>query len=316
MSARVLTVDCRYYKAEFACSYLRIEGAGAGAEAAYIDTGTSSSVPLLLEALQHEGLVPAQVRWIIATHAHLDHAAGAGTLAEQCPQATILAHPKAARHLVDPARLEASARKVYGDGPFEMLYGPSLRPIPQSRVRSLEDNEEVELGNSRLRFLHTRGHANHHGCIHDPELSTVYTGDSFGLRYPALQSGGLFVFPSTSPTDFDGPEALRTLERILSCGVTSFRPTHYDAVPDVVESAAQLKTDLEFSMELLDHAIRAPVDDGIDEFCFNALRKHYSERVTALQIPFDAEQWSHLELDLGLNAAGIAHVARKCRLQS
>jgi glyoxylase-like metal-dependent hydrolase (beta-lactamase superfamily II) len=316
MSARVLTVDCHYYKSEFACSYLRIEGAGSAAEAAYIDTGTTSSVPLLLAALQREGLVPAQVRWIIATHAHLDHAAGAGALAEQCPQAKVLAHPRAARHLVDPARLEISARKVYGDGPFEKLYGRSLRPIPQSRVRSLEDNEEVELGNSRLRFLHTRGHANHHGCIHDPALSTVYTGDSFGLRYPTLQKGGLFVFPSTSPTDFDGPEALRSLERILSCGVTTFRPTHFDSVPEVTESAAQLKGDLEFSMELLDHAIRAPSDDGMDEFCFNALRKHFSERVEALRTPFDAEQWSHLELDLKLNAAGIAHVARKCRLQA
>lgn len=316
MSSRVLTVDCHYYKAEFACSYLRIEGEGSGAEAAYIDTGTSSSVPLLLAALQREGLRPDQVRWIIATHAHLDHAAGAGLLAEQCPQATVLAHPKAARHLVDPTRLEASARKVYGDGPFEKLYGPSLRPIPQNRVRSLEDNEEVVLGNSRLRFLHTRGHANHHGCIHDPELSTVYTGDSFGLRYPSLQTGGLFVFPSTSPTDFDGPEALRSLERILSCGVTSFRPTHFDSVSEVAESAAQLKGDLEFSMELLDQAIRAPEDDGMDAFCFNALKKHFSERADRLRTPFDAEQWSHLELDLRLNAAGIAHVARKCRLQA
>jgi glyoxylase-like metal-dependent hydrolase (beta-lactamase superfamily II) len=312
---RVVTIDCLYMQQNFAASYLRIGGHGASAEAAFIETGTAASVPRLLEALQREGLDRGQVRWIILTHAHLDHAAGAGALAAELPNATVLAHPKAARHLIDPTRLEASARKVYGDAPFEMLYGRKLIAIPASRVRSVEDNEEVGLGGARLRFLHTRGHASHHCCIHDPMLSTVFTGDSFGLRYPALQKGGIFVFPSTSPTDFDGPEALATLERVVSCGVRSFFPTHYGEVREVVEATIQLKGDLEFSMEVLDEAIRRGEEGDLDEFCRGRIFGHYDRRMEQEGLKFGATEWALLSMDLKLNAAGIAHMARKCRVE-
>ena len=311
---RVVTIDCLYMHPAFAASYLRIAGTGADAEAAFIDTGTATSVARLLEALQREGLDRSQVRWIIPTHAHLDHAAGAGILAAELPGAMVLAHPKAARHLIDPTRLEASARAVYGDGPFEMLYGKSLSPIPAARVRAVEDLEEVDLGGAKLRFLHTRGHASHHICIHDPALATVFTGDSFGLRYPSLQKGKLFVFPSTSPTDFDGPEALATLERVVSCGIQSYFPTHFGEVREVVEAAVQLKSDLEFSMGLLDEAIRWGDDVDLEKSCRERIQEYYERRVENEELRFDAADWALLNLDLKLNAAGVAHVARKCRI--
>jgi glyoxylase-like metal-dependent hydrolase (beta-lactamase superfamily II) len=214
---------------------------------------------------------------------------------------------------VDPSRLETSARQVYGNSVFESLYGTRLQEIPESRIRTLEDNASLDLGSSKLQFLHTRGHANHHFCIHDPDLSTIFTGDSFGLRYPDLQRHGLFVFPSTSPTDFDGLEALKTVDRIVGCGASSFYPTHFGRVDELHEAAGQLRRHLHFALELLG---RVPVqslsrEGALESWFFAELRRFFEDISEQRSHSFDAIEWRHLELDLKLNAAGLAHAARK-----
>jgi glyoxylase-like metal-dependent hydrolase (beta-lactamase superfamily II) len=178
----------------------------------------------------------------------------------------------------------------------------------------MEDNEEVPLGASRFRFLHTRGHANHHMCIHDPALATVYTGDAFGLRYPALQRSGLFVFPSTSPTDFDGKAALESIDRIVSCGARSVRPTHFGEVEDVVGAAVQLRSHLEYSSRLLERTILEAPEDGMEKWVLNELRKEFERVIARDGHSFGNDEWSWINLDLELNAAGLAFVARKCRV--
>src|SRR4051812_12512714 len=185
-----ITIDCDVLP-RFTAAYLRVDGA----ECAFIETHTAHALPRLLAALASAGRAPGDVRWIVVTHAHLDHAAGAGTLLARCPNATLLAHPRAARHLVDPARLVASATSVYGAARFAELYG-RIDPIPEARVRALDDGATFELGTSTLRVHHTAGHAKHHLVVDDPALRTVYTGDTFGLVYPALQRGVRFALAS------------------------------------------------------------------------------------------------------------------------
>ena len=188
------TIDCDYLYPRYAAAYLRI----AGDEAAFIEANTGHAAPRLLDTLARSALRPEQVRWVIVTHVHLDHAGGASALMRACPNATLLAHPRAVRHLVDPSKLVASATAVYGAERFRELYG-NVDPIDAARVRALDDGESVALGDCDLRFVHTRGHANHHFVVHDPALDAVFTGDAFGLSYPALQRAGRFAFPSTSP---------------------------------------------------------------------------------------------------------------------
>jgi len=290
-----------------------VDSVGQNPELAWVDTATAQSVPLLLKTLKDEGYYPEQVRWIIVTHAHLDHAGGAGVLASYCKNAQVLAHPRAARHLIDPSRLEMSARKVYGDESFEALYGKRLEGIPPARVVPMEEGSEVELGRSRLQFFHTRGHANHHFCVLDSSLSTVYTGDAFGLRYPSLQGQGLFVLPSTSPTDFDGVEALKTIDRILALSVKSYYPTHFGQVGEVQEAAEQLRVHLEFSIRLLEEATHSFSTPELESRIHQGLVRYYRDHLEARGQFFDSHQWRQLDLDLQLNAAGLAHCARKTR---
>src|SRR5690554_526018 len=135
----IVTIDTGYVRPGFCAAYLVIEQG----RAAFIDTGTGQSVPRLLAALDTHGLQPADVDWVIATHVHLDHAGGAGPLMRELPNANFAVHPAGARHMLDPSRLEASAREVYG-GEYDRHHGP-LTPIPQERLRSVDDGQVLEL---------------------------------------------------------------------------------------------------------------------------------------------------------------------------
>ncbi|HUP58293.1 MAG TPA: MBL fold metallo-hydrolase [Bdellovibrionota bacterium] len=309
MSTPVITIDCQYVQPRFAAAYLITEGK----RAAFIDNNTTHSVPHLMKALEQAGRRPEDVELIVITHVHLDHAGGTSRLAELCPQAAVLAHPRAAPHVIDPSRLVSSARKVYGEDAFDQLYG-EIRPVDASRVRAIDDGETVSLGSRKLTFLHTRGHANHHFCIHDPAGGAIFTGDAFGLRYPDLQRDGLFAFPSTSPTDFIPEEALKSIDRIVATGAAAAYPTHFGALPEVKEAAAQLKEHLEWSAELLERATRSSLaPEELDGFCQGELRAHYETWLAQHGRRFGDDDWRLLNLDLELNGAGIAHVARKRR---
>jgi glyoxylase-like metal-dependent hydrolase (beta-lactamase superfamily II) len=221
MARQIRTIDCHYIRTGIAASFLVHDGG----EGYFVEANTFHALPHLLKALDEEGLGRDRVRWIAVTHAHLDHAGGAFALLDACPQAKVLAHPRTARHLIDPDKLVLSAKKVYGEKTFAELYG-DIRPIPADRVHPVEDGEEIPFQGSMLRCIHTRGHANHHFCLVDPLLDGIFSGDSFGLAYPVLQRKGLFIFPSTSPTDFDPDAALDTLDKIVNTGVRSVFLTH------------------------------------------------------------------------------------------
>ena len=194
------------------------------------------------------------------------------------------------------------------------MYG-TIEPISELRVRSVENEERIPFGQGTpLRFFHTRGHANHHFCIVDAETSTVFTGDAFGLAYPALQGNGLFIFPSTSPTDFDYEEALKSIDGIVATNARQACLTHFGAVKDLPSAAAQLREHLAFSQATLEAAARSNWGVGeIDAFC---AQKHqdYFESLMAREGFHAWSEWrSLLQLDIELNAQGIAHAARKKR---
>lgn len=295
---------------KFTATYLRV----AEGECAFIETHTVHALPRLLATLEAQGKRPEDVRWVVVTHAHLDHAAGAGALLARCPNATLLAHPRAARHLVDPSKLVASATAVYGEKRFAELYG-TIDPIPQERVRALEDGETFELGDATLRVLHTQGHAKHHFVVDDPATGSVYTGDAFGLVYPALQKDGKrFAIATTSPTDFDPVEARKSIDRIVALGEPAACLTHFDEIRDVAEVARQLHVWIDRSENWLDEAARsaAPVAE-MTAHIQAELRKAIEQDTKSRGIVFGEAEWKVLALDIELNAQGIAFVADKMR---
>ena len=308
-SRRTITIDCNYLEPRFAAAYLLIDGD----QAAFVDNNTAYSVPELMSALKREALSPEQVRYVIITHVHLDHAGGTSALMKLCPNATLLAHPRAARHMIDPSKLVSSAVQVYGEERFRALYG-EIGPIEASRVREMADRETIEFGTGKLEFIHTRGHANHHFCIWDPGAGEIFTGDSFGLCYPDLQANGLFVFPSTSPTDFDAALAKESLRKIVGTGARVAYLTHFGGVTDLEGAATQLDEHLDFSEALLKESQNSSCSDvELERFCRERLDRHYRDVFTRLKIQSEPKLWKLIEMDLELNAQGLAWVAAKQR---
>ena len=305
--SRRITIDAEYVVPDAAACYLRIEKD----EAAFVETNTAHAAPRLLAALQAEGMHPEQVRWIAVTHVHLDHAGGAWALLRACPNATVLAHPRAARHLIDPGRLIGSATAVYGAERFAALYG-SLEPIPAERVRVVEDGETLELGGAPLHFLHTRGHANHHFVIHDPGVESVYTGDTFGIAYPRVQRAGRFAFASTSPTDFDPAAARESIDRILALGARSACLTHFGAIEGLEATAAQLHWWIDRSEALLEEAIPLAPEEA-DRRLLAGVQGLMDEAAGRRGLALDEADRALLALDVELNAQGLAWVASKRR---
>jgi glyoxylase-like metal-dependent hydrolase (beta-lactamase superfamily II) len=301
------TIDCEKAAPEFVASYLRV----AGEECAFVDTNTAHSVPLLLDALALHGRRAEEVRWVVVTHAHLDHAGGAGALMEVCPNATLLAHPRAARHLIEPSKLVASAKSVYGEETFASVYG-RITPISAGRVRALEDGESFELGDANFRVFHTAGHAKHHFVIDDPATETVYTGDAFGVVYPRLQRAGCFAIASTSPTDFDAEEARKSIALILGLREKSACVTHFDEVRALDAVASQLVEWVDLSEQWLEDAVRS----GDDPFSlapkFEALmRAEIENKAARIGLALDAADHAAIGIDVNLNAQGLAFVAQK-----
>jgi glyoxylase-like metal-dependent hydrolase (beta-lactamase superfamily II) len=296
------TIDCDVLP-RFTAAYLRV----AGEECAFVEAHTAHALPRLLGELEKHGRRPEDVRWVVVTHAHLDHAAGAGALLAACPNATLLAHPRAAGNLIDPTKLVSSAMRVYGEARFAELYG-EIVPIAEERVRALDDGATFELGDATLRVLHTAGHAKHHFVVDDPALGTVYTGDAFGLVYPALQRSGRFAIASTSPIDFDPAEARRSLDTILALGEPHACLTHFDAVDDLSEVAAQVRAWIDRSEAWLNECLAsdAPLE---------AQTKRVADayRAALAGWSFRSEDWALLATDIDLNAQGIAVAADRRR---
>lgn len=299
------TIDCDVIPENTAC-YLRI----AGDECAFIEAHTAHSVPRLLAALEAHGKKPEDVRYLVVTHAHLDHAAGASAVLKACPNATMLAHPRAAKNLIDPANLVAGAEAVYGRAKVEELYG-RIDPIPAERVRILADDEEFELGDAKLRALHTAGHAWHHFAVDDPATSTVYTGDTFGVIYPRLQRSGLFMFPTTSPTGFHAAEAHKSIDRITALGREAICPTHYGECRDIALAAKQMHHWIDISDALVKEgaASGAPLPE-VEKAIASKLHDAFAK-----ELPFTPTEkdWAGLASDIEINAQGLAVAAMGVR---
>jgi len=305
------TIDTHYLgRPEFAAVYLLIENQ----RAIFFDNNTNAAVPGLLTELKRHGLTPEQVEYLVITHVHLDHAGGTSAMARACPNATILAHPRAAPHIVDPSKLVASASAVYGQEEFQRLYG-NIEAVPADRVRVMKDEEALRFGSRELRFLHTRGHANHHCCIVDSGSNAIIAGDAFGLHYPALQRAGTFAFPSTSPTDFEPELARESVRRLVAERPSCIYPTHYGAVTDIDTAAGQLIRHLDFAERLRDEAEASDrADEALEGYCRARLQDYFSGLLDALgSVSHDATLRAVIQLDIDLNAQGIAFAANKRR---
>ncbi|HYW05834.1 MAG TPA: MBL fold metallo-hydrolase [Longimicrobium sp.] len=209
-----------------------------GGELAVIESGPGSTLPALLDGIRAAGHDPGAVTHILLTHVHLDHAGGAGELLRSTPRATVYVHPRGARHLTRPERLLASATRIYGDR-MERLWG-TIIPVPEDRLRVLDDGDEVRIGRRILRAIDTPGHAVHHHAYHDPDAGLLFSGDVGGIRFP----GVAHVRPPTPPPDIDVVAWLGSIRRMRELGAHRILPTHFGGADDVEWHLDDLETRL------------------------------------------------------------------------
>jgi len=152
-------------------------------------------VPDIQKAAEKLGL--SHPEYIIPTHIPLDHAGGLGKLAEIFSQTQIVLNRQGAKHMVEPSRLIKSTRMAFGDD-FEKIYG-SIVPLPESRLRLVEDGDKLELGGRQLLIIHTPGHASHHIASFDTKTRGLFCGESLGLIY----GPGYPPLPAVAPPSFD-----------------------------------------------------------------------------------------------------------------
>jgi glyoxylase-like metal-dependent hydrolase (beta-lactamase superfamily II) len=196
-----------------------------------VETGSQTSVPSLLATLDSMGIGATDLSAVVVTHIHLDHAGGVGDVAAAFPNATVYVHEKGARHLVDPAKLVASAALVYGDL-LDSLYG-RLTPTEAARVQVLDDGDTVEVGGGRtLTAIDSPGHAKHHLAVLDSTSGILFAGDAVGVRLP---DAGV-LRPATPPPDFDLDLALASLHKFAARRPTGVALAHFGLVPDPLDS--------------------------------------------------------------------------------
>ncbi|WP_224240192.1 MBL fold metallo-hydrolase [Hyalangium gracile] len=256
----ITAIDTEYMRPGMAAAHvIAHEG-----RAAFVDTGTTHSVPYLLAALDELGLAREAVDYVLLTHVHLDHAGGAGRLMQALPNARAVLHPRGAPHMVDPTKLIAGSIAVYGEDVYRELYG-ELVPIPAERVMTTHDGQRLSLAGRELELLHTPGHALHHHTIVDLSHRNLFTGDTFGLSYRELDTeSGAFIVPTTTPTQFDPEQLIASVDRLLGYAPRALYLTHYSRVTDVPRLGELLKLQIrEFVAIALRHRDAADRHEAI-----------------------------------------------------
>lgn len=220
-----------------------------GDEPTIVDPGPSTTLDRLVGALAEHGVGSEDLRHVLLTHIHLDHAGSTGHLMELFPNATVHVHEDGASHMVDPERLVSSTRRTFGEL-HDRLWG-EVKPVPKDRIRTWRSEEDG--GVAGLRPIHTPGHISHHLAYLDEEDGTLFAGDSMGI---ALSGGP--QHPPTPPPAVNLPDWARTLEVIGRIGPQRFGATHFGLYADVEARRVQLKEGLEG----LEARVRAAIEVG------------------------------------------------------
>ena len=208
---------------------------------AIVDTASNHALGRTQGALAALGLGPESVDYVVLTHVHLDHAGGAGAMMAAFPGARLVVHPRGARHMADPAKLFAAVETVYGAERARSLYG-TLVPVPDARILAAADRQTLPLGERMLEVLHTPGHAKHHLCLFDHASRSAFTGDALGIAYRELEAEGRpFLFPTTSPSQFDPQYMEASVDRVLALAPEALYLTHFSRVVPTAPVVARFR---------------------------------------------------------------------------
>ena len=302
----ISAIDAQFHRPKRAAIHLIVENG----KMALVDTGTTSSIPGVISVLQEKNLAIEDVDYIILTHIHLDHAGGASHCMRVFPNARLVVHPRGARHMADPGKLISGAIAVYGEAEFKRVYG-EIYPIDKKRIIEAPDESRIELNGRSLLFLDTPGHARHHNCIYDEKSNSFFTGDTFGVSYRELDVNGMeFVFPTTTPVQFDPDAAHASIDRIVRFNPEYAFLTHYSRI-------SHLERHAESMHELIDAHVS--IARNVQNYTDSAATSRFDAIRAALQALLLQRIRSHgctmpeeditnlLYSDIRLNTLGLEH---------
>ena len=227
-----------------------------------VETGPGSTLETLLAGLNDHGVAPRDIRHVLVTHIHLDHAGAAGWWAKQ--GATVYVHPFGAPHLIDPSKLIASATRIYKDE-METLWGDIL-PAPPEKVIPVQDGQVIEAGGLSFTAIESPGHARHHHVYHLGDVA--FSGDAAGIHFPDSP----WIDVPAPPPEFDLEAWQVTIDKIRTLKTTTLYPTHYGATQEVDVQLAGLQIALEEVVEF----VQSLIDEGLDR---DQMVDRYSQRL-------------------------------------
>ena len=254
----------------------------AGSELLLVDPGPASTLAALEQGLRLAGHPLAAVTGVLLTHIHLDHAGGVGVLVRRHPHLRVYVHRYGAPHLVDPARLLASARRLYGDR-MDALWGAVL-PVPETALRALDGSERLRLGSRCLEVAYTPGHARHHVSYYDPDTGVAFVGDTAGIRIDNRP----FVLPVTPPPDIDLRAWRETIRRLRTWAPRLLCPTHFGPAMPVPEHLREFERRLRAWADIVRRDLAAGTDDAT---AAAALRRRVAGELVAAVGAEDAERY-------------------------
>ena len=229
---------------------------------ALIDPGPSSTLPTLQAALEQAGMRLSDIRLILLTHIHLDHAGATGTLLRDRPDVRVYVHEKGARHLVDPEKLIASATRLWG-ADMDRLWG-EVRPVPSAAVIALSGGERIEAAGRAFAVAYTPGHASHHVSYYDADSGVAFVGDTAGIRL----GPGAFVLPPTPPPDIDLEAWRHSLDCIAGWRAETLFVTHFGPHAPAGAHLTEMADHLELIAGLVRASLERPGDDEAREAWF------------------------------------------------
>ena len=302
----ISAIDAQFHRPKRAAIHLIVENG----KIALIDTGTASSIPGVLSVLQEKNLTVEDVDYIILTHIHLDHAGGASHCMRAFPNAKLVVHLRGARHMANPDKLVSGAIAVYGEAEFKRVYG-EIYPIDKKRIIEAPDESRIELNGRSLLFLDTPGHARHHNCIYDEKSNSFFTGDTFGVSYRELDVNSMeFVFPTTTPVQFDPDAAHASIDRIMRFNPEYAFLTHYSRIGHLEQHAESMHELIDAHVSIAKNAQNYP--DLATTRRFDAIRAALQalllQRIRSHGCTLPEEDITNLlSSDIRLNTLGLEH---------
>jgi len=199
-----------------------------GPKPTLVDCGYASSYKSVLAGLAEVGVMPTDVRYVIPTHVHLDHAGAAGRLLMEMPNAQVVAHERGAPHLINPARLIESSTRVFGPAVMA-LYGVP-EPVPSERITATGKEASLDLGDGlSATLIHTPGHAPHQISVVLDRTNVMFTADAVGIVYPGIRA----LIPTTPPPSFNPMELVATIGTIRQTKPSKLLVPHFGGREDV-----------------------------------------------------------------------------------